>query len=87
MAFFTLKLYRKQSIRKKNMQIKKIFLFLVLVLSLNGICFGATYYMATDGSDTTGDGSSGNEWLTLQHSMALMSGGDTLIIRDGVYTG
>jgi len=48
---------------------------------------GNTYYMATDGSDTTGDGSSENEWQTLQYSMAHMSGGDTLIIRDGVYTG
>ena len=47
----------------------------------------ADYYMATDGSDTTGDGSSGNEWQTLQYSMAHMLGGDTLIIRDGIYTG
>ncbi|RKY35429.1 MAG: hypothetical protein DRP78_05480, partial [Candidatus Omnitrophota bacterium] len=43
--------------------------------------------MATNGSDTIGDGSSGNEWLTLRYATSQMSGGDTLIIREGTYSG
>ncbi|MFA5109700.1 MAG: hypothetical protein WC458_04135 [Patescibacteria group bacterium] len=29
---------------------------------------GATWYVATTGSDTTGDGSSGNPWATPPHA-------------------
>jgi hypothetical protein len=65
-----------------------IILVVIFVLLLSGnLIAGTTYYMATDGNDSTGDGSSGNEWLTLTHSLGEMSGGDTLIIRDGTYTG
>ena len=46
-----------------------------------------TYYMATTGNDTTGDGSMGNPFLTLHKSFQVMHGGDTLIIEDGTYTG
>ena len=30
---------------------------------------GGTYYVATNGSDTTGDGSSGNPWATISHAL------------------
>ncbi|RKY37068.1 MAG: hypothetical protein DRP78_02015 [Candidatus Omnitrophota bacterium] len=79
---------KNKSVISKNKFLK----FITLVfLGVCGVVFGAQaqaadYYMATNGSDIIGDGSSGNEWQTLQYSMANMGSGDTLIIRDGVYT-
>jgi len=46
----------------------------------------ATYYIATTGNDTTGDGSSSNPWLTLQHFLDNSADNDTLIVKDGTYT-
>jgi hypothetical protein len=46
----------------------------------------ATYYIATTGNDTTGDGSSSNPWLTLQKFLDTSSDNDTLIVKDGTYT-
>lgn len=46
-----------------------------------------TYYVATDGSDTTGDGSNGNPWATINHARATISDGDTVMVKDGTYTG
>lgn len=45
----------------------------------------ATYYVRKSGNDSTGDGSTGNPWLTLTKAMATMStaGGHTLLIGDG----
>ncbi len=45
---------------------------------------GTTYYVATNGSDSN-PGTSSKPWLTLQHATSTMSGGDTVIIRSGVY--
>ena len=42
---------------------RKIFLILVLCLSLAASCFGADYYFAPTGNDTTGDGSQSSPWL------------------------
>lgn len=46
----------------------------------------ATYYVATTGDDGTGDGSSGNEWLTISYAITQLSASDTLIVRDGTYS-
>jgi len=48
--------------------------------------FAATYYMATTGSDSN-SGSLSQPFLTLKHSFQAMTAGDTLIIRNGTYTG
>ena len=52
-----------------------------------------TYYVATTGNDTTGDGSSGNPWATIQHAYdvivaTLDTAGYTVTIQvaDGTYT-
>lgn len=44
------------------------------------------YYIATDGSDVTGDGSEGNPWATLQFAHDQMSLGETLKVLPGDYT-
>ena len=49
-----------------------LFIFLWLLPS---VCFSATLYMG-----------SGETYTTLQSAMSAMSGGDTLIIRDGTYS-
>lgn len=46
----------------------------------------ATYYIATTGNDTTGDGSSGNPWLTLAKFLSSSTSGDTCICGAGTYT-
>lgn len=46
----------------------------------------ATYYIATTGNDTTGDGSSSNPWLTLSKFLTSSEDNDTLIVKDGTYT-
>lgn len=51
--------------------------------------WGTNYYVATTGNDTTGDGSSGNPWQTIQRSVqsgSPVTAGDTVYVRDGTYT-
>lgn len=43
-----------------------------------------TYYLSPDGNDDN-DGSSGSPWETFAHAFSVMDGGDTLIVRDGLY--
>ncbi len=44
-----------------------------------------TYYVATTGDDSTGDGSSGTPWLTVQHAHDEAAEGDTIKIYPGSY--
>lgn len=53
-----------------------------------------TYYVATTGNDSTGDGSVGSPWLTIQHAINFVMetidlGGQTVTIQvaNGTYTG
>ncbi len=45
----------------------------------------ATYYVRKAGNDTTGDGSTGNPWLTLSKAMTVIAAGDTVNVGDGTY--
>lgn len=47
---------------------------------------GATYFVATTGNDTTGDGSLATPWLTIAKGCGLLTAGDTLYVRGGTYT-
>jgi Divergent InlB B-repeat domain/Dockerin type I domain len=44
-------------------------------------------YVSTTGNDSTGDGTISKPWKTIGKGIATMAGGDTLIVRNGVYTG
>jgi parallel beta-helix repeat protein len=46
----------------------------------------ATYYVATNGSDSN-DGSSGRPWRTVQKAADVVPGGSTVAIRAGTYAG
>ncbi|MHC4712243.1 MAG: putative Ig domain-containing protein [Planctomycetota bacterium] len=57
------------------------------VALMAGAASAATYYVATDGNDETGDGSSGSPWATLQHAVETISAGDTILVKPGTYAG
>ncbi len=48
---------------------------------------GNTYYVATDGSDDTGDGSAGDPWATITHALDNVPDDSTILVRPGTYTG
>lgn len=45
----------------------------------------ANFYVATNGNDSTGDGSIGNPWLTPKYGATQLASGDTLYLRGGTY--
>ena len=47
---------------------------------------GPVYWMATDGLDTN-EGSSAKPFKSLRYALDMISGGDTLMIKEGTYTG
>ena len=63
------------------------FALLFFVLSKNSVAAAATFYVSTTGSNTTGAGTSISPWQTIGYGISRMAGGDTLIIKDGTYTG
>lgn len=58
---------------------------IILLLLLASNCFGATYYVATTGNNSTGDGSIGNPWATPAYGAQQLASGDTLMVRAGTY--
>lgn len=47
--------------------------------------FAASYYVATTGNDSTGDGSTGKPWKTIGAGLNKLASGDTLIVKAGTY--
>ena len=49
-------------------------------------CFvGSVRHVSTTGSDTTGDGSPGSPFRTIQHAIDVSLHGDSVIVQNGVY--
>ncbi|MFA5975545.1 MAG: T9SS type A sorting domain-containing protein [Elusimicrobiota bacterium] len=73
--------------RRRFTKIKTLLLIssVSLIPILNGSA--ATYYVDGSGPNDSGNGSQSNPKKYIKSGIALMSGGDTLIIKDGVYTG
>ncbi|MDO8748641.1 MAG: right-handed parallel beta-helix repeat-containing protein, partial [Candidatus Omnitrophota bacterium] len=59
--------------------------FWSVVLSSSSVD-AATYYVATTGNNSN-PGTSAQPWLTISYGCSAIAGGDTLYIKDGVYTG
>lgn len=60
---------------------------LLAVLVLSGArLWAATYYLSPAGSDDN-PGTSARPWKTFQKAAAMVRAGDTVIVRDGTYTG
>ena len=45
-----------------------------------------TFYVATDGNNTTGDGSENNPYKTIYEAWKHCSSGDTIILKNGIYS-
>jgi len=50
-----------------------------VAIGLAPTALAQTYYVATDGSDDTGDGTSANEWATITHALDTVPDGATVI--------
>jgi len=48
---------------------------------------GPVFWVATDGSDATGGGSSGSPWASIQHAVDTVPDGATVLVRPGTYAG
>ncbi len=46
-----------------------------------------TWFVATNGSDSNGDGSSDNPWASITHAVDNAGDGDEVIVRPGTYNG
>ncbi len=47
----------------------------------------AAYYVATDGDDTIGTGSSGNPWATIDKAISAVPDGALILVQQGTYYG
>lgn len=63
----------------------KLFLMFCIFHTLASSVQAATYYVSKTGNDTTGTGSSGNPWLTLQKAETAATTGDTVNVSVGTY--
>jgi hypothetical protein len=60
---------------------------LVLVLFPGGsTTYAKEVFVSPSGSDTTGGGTLQNPWQTIAKAASVISGGDTIILRGGIYT-
>jgi len=66
--------------------LKIILISLMAVLFLYCFANAETYYVDTGGSNTTGNGSQGNPWQTIEYALTQVSYGDLIKINDGVYS-
>jgi hypothetical protein len=46
-----------------------------------------TYYVAPNGDDSTGDGSSAKPWATITHALDNVPDGSTILVKPGLYQG
>jgi hypothetical protein len=46
-----------------------------------------TFYVATNGNNTTGNGSSAAPWATISHAITEVPDGSTILVRPGTYNG
>ncbi|MDX1999291.1 MAG: DUF1565 domain-containing protein [Thermoanaerobaculia bacterium] len=49
--------------------------------------FAADFHVATTGSDTTGTGSAAAPWATINHALASVPAGSTILVAPGTYNG
>ena len=61
----------------------------IIELSIPGNAYAQdqTFYVAQEGSDTTGDGSAVKPWATITHALDSVSDGDLILVLPGTYSG
>jgi len=76
---------RKKANQQALKRTSRWVLLLALILSC-GPLWAATYYLSPTGSDSN-SGTSNLPWRTFQKAASTVRAGDTVIVRDGKYTG
>ena len=59
--------------------------FVLLMVSTNFVLSAEYYVDINSGNNSTGDGSIGSPWQTIQHAADQMASGDVCWIREGIY--
>jgi hypothetical protein len=59
--------------------------FLLLFVTLSLTVSATKYYVSPTGNDTSGDGSQGKPWFSLNKAWTCVSSGDTVYMRGGTY--
>jgi len=59
----------------------------LLLIGGSGASPAADFFVATGGSDATGDGSPGNPWATIDFAIDQVAGGDRILVGPGTYNG
>ena len=67
---------------KKTAVISVISIFIML---FSTISYSATYYLSPSGNDTSGSGTIGSPWFTLNKVWTVLGSGDTVYLRGGTY--
>lgn len=62
-------------------------LFVAALVAASWSVESAELWVASDGSDATGDGSAGNPWATITHAVDNAVDGDEVLVRPGLYSG
>jgi hypothetical protein len=72
----------------KIQKTKIIFLAIIFfgLFGLAGNCLAANYYVGTDGNDTN-PGTYDQPFASISQGISVMAGGDTLIVKNGTYSG
>ena len=60
---------------------------LLLAALFPGLATGTVYWVATDGSDTTGDGSQADPWATITHALDNVPDESLILVAPGTYSG
>ncbi|WP_405295583.1 T9SS type A sorting domain-containing protein [Algibacter sp. Ld11] len=66
------------------LKITQIYFYLFFLLA-SSISFATDIYVATNGNDTSGNGTMANPYKTFTKAISIMSAGDVCIIRGGIY--
>jgi len=65
---------------------RQILTLILAVVFSAGVASGATYYVATNGSDSN-PGTQAQPWATLQKAVDTIAAGDTILVMPGTYVG
>lgn len=72
---------------------QRIFLVFVLIIGLGFVNinpsqgFTNTYYVAVNGSDSTGDGSTASPWASIEYALSQVPDDSLILVRPGTYSG
>jgi len=68
-------------------QLKALVLTVALSLAPVTAASAPVFYVATDGDDSTGDGSFSSPWATITHALDSVPDASTILVRPGTYHG